>query len=203
MKILVIFSFFIIAITADDLDVCIQNKLKLSEPVSHKTIMQDITNGNLKRFRYAARSALQVCHPTYEIVAGQVFKKMMKPSALPSETEVNCYQRHLMEINTEGLLAAQLDRNLLNGFEGDSLCDEIIENFVQSQVSQKMPEGTEIEIACLKNNLKEYMSARFKSQILSLKEYAVEVINDEKQRFVRELRDVSEKLISCIVESNS
>ncbi|KAG5666451.1 hypothetical protein PVAND_014479 [Polypedilum vanderplanki] len=190
--------FFIAVILADnnDIDLCIQKKLKVSTPVSHVQLQ----TGDFTKIPYAARSALQICHPTFDIVAVNVFKKMLKPQVMPSEIDVKCFKTHLLKKNAEGLLVEAFDKNLLNGFDGDSNCAEIIENFTNNQIKQKMPYGTPSEIQCLKNSIDMYMSARFKAQILAAGDYSVEIINDEKQRFARELREVSEELIECLVE---
>lgn len=204
MKISILILAFVIfcasLTAASDVDVCIQQKLKLPTPVNHQTILRDIEEGNFKRFRYAARSALQICHPTFDIVAGQIFKKMMKPQVALTEVELKCYETYLLKKNPEGLLIPQLDKNLLtNGFDGSENCDGIINAYVQLQIKHKMPEGTESELKCLNNLIDRYMSGRIKALVMSRGGYSYEIFNDERSRFVRELRDVSDELIECIV----
>lgn len=199
MKFLILITFLLSFVFADDIDVCIQQKLKLSEPVNHQTIFRDIESGNFKQFRYAARSALQICHPTFDIVAGQIFRKLTKPEVPVTDTACKCYQIYLMKSNADGLLAPQLDKNLLKDFDGSDKCDEIIDSYKQSQISQKMPEGTVGELNCMNKIIGKYMSGRIKALVLSKGEYSLGIFTDEKDRFVRELRDVSEELIECIV----
>lgn len=64
-----------------------------------------------------------------------------------------------------------------------------------------MPEGTENELACMNKVIDRYMSGRIKALVLSKGEFSYEIFDDERSRFVRELRDVSEELIVCIVGS--
>jgi hypothetical protein len=195
--------FFLIAafvtITAtfadNELDLCIQRKLKLSTPVSATQIM----SGDFQMIPYAARSALQVCHPTFDIVAGRIFKGLAKPKQLPSDVDVKCFEAHLMRKETQGPLVASLDRAILGGFEGDSACGSVIENFTNAQIKQKMPNGTPAELQCLNNSIDKYMSGRMKGMVMAGGEYSLEIFESERVMFVRELREVSDDLIECLV----
>jgi hypothetical protein len=196
--------FFVFALISfalgSDLDVCIQNKLKLSQPVNHKTLLDDFAAGDLKRLRYAARSALQVCHPTFDIVAGQMFKKSTQPKELPSADEIKCFEFYLVKnYGSDKFVSENLDKSLANGFEGDVECDKVVDAFTQSQIRVKMPEGNEKEIGCMKVNIDKYMLARIKAKVMTLREVSIDVFNVEKGRFVSELREVSDELINCIV----
>lgn len=108
MKNFLLITFLISFTTANDIDVCIQNKLKLQEPVNHRTILNDIETGNFKQFRYAARSALQICHPSFDIVAGQIFKKLTRPNVTVTDEQYECYKNYLIQNNPEGLLVQGL-----------------------------------------------------------------------------------------------
>jgi len=198
MKTLILISILFYYVTANEVDLCIQRKLKLSEPVDHRNIQRDIQNENLKKFRYSARFALQICHPTFDIIAGQIFKKMTKPQVLLTETELKCYETYLLKKNPEGLLVPELDKNVLDGFEGSDKCDEITKAYTDSQIKIKMPTGTDGELKCMNNVIDKYMSGRIKALALSKSGYSLDVFNDEKNRFVKELREVSDDLIECI-----
>lgn len=202
LKFLITISFFLISSQADNfdqIDLCIQSKLNLPEPISHQTIQNDIaTKGG--KFRHAARAALQICHPTFDIVAGQIYRKMAAPNAEISEVEVKCFEVELIRKNSEGLLVEKFDKNLLNGFEGDENCEKMIKDFKELQVNLKMPDGTAEERQCLMNSIDKYVSGRFKAKILARGQFSIEIFNDEKERFVRELREVSDEMIKCLVE---
>lgn len=193
MKLLLIaIALFITSAVSDDLDLCIQKKLKLTTPISAR----DIQAGDFGKVPVATRSALQICHPTFDIVAGQVFKRL-KPQSPFSDAEVKCFKIHLMQKNAEGLLTAALDRNLLASGEN---CDEIVENFTNVQIKQKMPNASAGELQCLTKNIDLYMSGRFKAMIMTREEFSAEIFNDERERFIKELRQVSEELIECLVD---
>lgn len=194
---LIIIGLFLVHINADAIDSCIQNKLKLPSPISHKTIFDDIANHGTK-FRFAARSALQVCHPTFDIVAGQIFGKFSKANPNVTEAEANCYRVELMRKNAGGTFVESFDKNLLNGFEGDENCREIIDSYTNAQIAQKMPNGTPEELQCLSNSLDKYMESRYKAKVLSQGHFESEVVGVEKEIFVKELREVSETLIECL-----
>ena len=198
MKSLILISILFYFVTANEIDLCIQRKLKLSEPIDHKNIQRDIQNENLKKFRYSARFALQICHPTFDIIAGQIFKKMTKPQVPLSETELKCYETYLLKKNPEGLLVPELDKNLLNGFDGSEKCDEIVKTYIDGQIKTKMPEGSEGELKCMNNVIDRYMSGRIKALAISKGGYSLDVFHDEKNRFAKELREVSDDLIECI-----
>ncbi|CAG9811027.1 unnamed protein product [Chironomus riparius] len=198
MKTLILISILFYFVTANEIDLCIQRKLKLSEPIDHKNIQRDIQNENLKKFRYSARFALQICHPTFDIIAGQIFKKMTKPQVPLTQTELKCYELYLLKQNPEGLLVPELDKNLLNGFEGSDECDGIVKNYIDTQIKIKMPAGTEGELKCMDNSIEKYMNGRIKAFALSKGGYSLDIFYDEKNRFVKELREVSDDLIECI-----
>lgn len=199
MKFLFLIAFLVSAALANDIDLCIQQKLKLSDPVNHQTILRDIESENLKQFRYAARSALQICHPTFDIVAGQIFKRFTKPKVPLTDVEIKCFERYLVNKNSDGILVQNLDRASLNAFQGLEKCDETVNGYIQQQINQKMPEGNEGELNCLNNLIDDYMRGRIKALVLSSGFFSYEIFTEEKNNFVKELKDVSEKLIECIV----
>lgn len=125
---------------------------------------------------------------------------MAAPSAEIPVVEVNCLKAELMKKNSGDVLVETFDKNLLNGFEGDESCEKIINDLTQQQITQKMPNGTDEERQCLLNSIDKYMSGRFKAKILAQGHFSIEIFNEERDRFVRELREVSDDLIKCLVE---
>lgn len=61
-----------------------------------------------------------------------------------------------------------------------------------------MPNGTPEELQCLDSSIDKYMESRFKAKVLSHGHFESEIIEAERATFVRELREVSEELITCL-----
>ncbi|KAG5668332.1 hypothetical protein PVAND_016275 [Polypedilum vanderplanki] len=181
----------------DFISPCIQNKLKLSQPVQYKEFKSD---EKLKKLQNSLLFSSRLCSDKFYESAAQVFDKFTTPSDrsetnLDSHT-VDCYRWYLLKTQPKNPIV-----NVLKTAEGfdESDCDEIVkvakENYIKQAPSNKTPEDR----ACLEKIIERFSTQRFITVIILHGKFDAQIVNEERKIFIDNLKETTEEIVECFV----
>ncbi|KAG5668331.1 hypothetical protein PVAND_016274 [Polypedilum vanderplanki] len=179
---------------------CILNKFNLPHSVRLEEFR---TNENYKKYKSVLRTTGRLCSGKFEDYSQRKFNSLIKSDYQTEEAlkfdnhTIDCYRWHLLKIQPQNPIVKLL--RIPENFDNGN-CEEIINKgraFFKSESYQ-----TEETEACHSQLIEPFYTHRFIAIIILHGNFEASVIDEERNIFYADFRDLTEKLVECVIKNN-